>query len=983
MEAGRDMERADFAKFFAAVNDGRVPFKWQERLLDSVLEAGRWPDRIAAPTGAGKTSSIDVHVFAVALTASSGPRLPRRLSMVVGRRVLVDDQYQHALELAGALGRALSEPENDLIAEVAVKLAVLRWAEGTPRPANEPPLVTGRLCGGSVPSRAWRDEPAACSVLCGTPDMWGSRLLFRGYGTSGKAAPREAGLLSFDCAVMVDEAHLARQLLTTARQVSHLAGVAEQPIAGVPALQVVEVSATPAPGQQDSRQLASVDVKDEDLAEEVLAARLTRPKPLRLVPVKDWPSSRHLGKAAAVVAEEVMRMLPPRSGEDAVPHTVGCFVNTVPMAIAVASALRTRSLDGQPLGAVMVCGQARPADLTRLIRSHPGIFTTGGNPAIDVIVATQSLEVGVDLDLAGIVTELAAGSALAQRAGRANRLGKRPQAPVTVLMPAEPITDRTRSGPYSWEELQDAHAWISERAEDADGLAPWALQEHPPPPARQRRILYQRPELADAWHWARTSDDLAAEPELDLWLSDSLEDETSIGLVVRDALPQDPADAVEFVRDLPPTPWETFPVPYRTARSVLRELLFADRERHEAVPRPLVRVRGEDVGPLRLRTHADGTSAPDIRPGDFVVIDSSSRIFTHPGELVFSPQVVVPPRSEDDQDGLERPGRDAAEDALHQPDLRPGNLILRLEWSPNYQSIGGLPTRITRRILNEFADGFDERTERGHRDRLAGLLRGRPRNQITRDVEDMLDAVIGLLRGAVKHSDVILRETEDGQFRVVVADRRRASLDEDLRQVYTPGGEEAPPVLLDDHQKQVAERAALLGERLGVSGNLVEALRLAGLHHDDGKADPRFQSARLGADGSGPLLAKSDPRSTVRQVRERQAQGGLPSGWRHEQRSVADSWEVLHATAGADPLLAARLAGTSHGHGRSGFPLAASQLAGGHDSEQWRHRASALFDSGGWDGLIETTHIRYGVWGCAYLEALLRAADSQVSREGR
>jgi CRISPR-associated endonuclease/helicase Cas3 len=42
-----------------------------------------------------------------------------------------------------------------------------------------------------------------------------------------------------------------------------------------------------------------------------------------------------------------------------------------------------------------------------------------------------------------------------------------------------------------------------------------------------------------------------------------------------------------------------------------------------------------------------------------------------------------------------------------------------------------------------------------------------------------------------------------------------------------------------------------------------------------------------------------------------------------------------------------------------------------------------LFDEGGWDELIEVTQARYGVWGCAYLEALLRAADCQVSGEGR
>jgi CRISPR-associated endonuclease/helicase Cas3 len=48
-----------------------------------------------------------------------------------------------------------------------------------------------------------------------------------------------------------------------------------------------------------------------------------------------------------------------------------------------------------------------------------------------------------------------------------------------------------------------------------------------------------------------------------------------------------------------------------------------------------------------------------------------------------------------------------------------------------------------------------------------------------------------------------------------------------------------------------------------------------------------------------------------------------------------------------------------------------------------RAAAGDLFDTGRWDDLVETTHLRYGVWGCAYLEALLRAADGQISQEGR
>jgi len=547
------LRREDFAAFFAALHDGYGPFGWQERLLDAVLDAGRWPDRVVAPTGSGKTAVIDVHVFAQALT---GPRPtgqpPRRLAMVVDRRVLVDDQYEYARTLAARL----ATPDKPVLHRVAQALWVLRRPGETDRPQETDngrdgardgvsPLVVGRLRGGAPPSRAWRDHPTAVAVICATPDMWGSRLLLRGYGSAPRAWPREAGLLAVDAVVVVDEAHLARQLLCTARRVSDLVAVADTPLAG-PVLQVVETTATPDPSATAAG--ASIGVRDGDLDDPTLAARLTRPKPVTLLPVPDWAKPRSAAGArrlADAVTELVTagtdRRPEPAAGQGQsgpdMAGTVGCFVNTVARAVDVAAELRHRKVGGRALRVVLVCGQVRPHDLDRLRQAHPGLLSPTGNADVDVLVATQSLEVGVDLDLAAAVTDLATGSALAQRAGRVNRRGLRPHAPIVVAVPADGVTDKTRSGPYASAELADALAWVQEYAQRAEGMSPWNLRQHPPPPARSRRLLLQRPELADAWQWARSSDDLAAEPELDLWLADDFDDDVSLGVVVRQVMP--------------------------------------------------------------------------------------------------------------------------------------------------------------------------------------------------------------------------------------------------------------------------------------------------------------------------------------------------------------------------------------------------------------------------------------------------------------
>lgn len=962
------LTRDDFAAFFATLHGGNPPFAWQQRLLDHVLAHRTWPTTVDAPTGAGKTAVIDVHVFALALVASEGgPLPPRRLSMVVPRRVLVDDQHRHAT----ALRDALVDPDDQVLA--AVRTALWQLRGGAPI-KGESPLMTARLRGGLPPSRRWMDEPAAAAVLCATPDMWGSRLLFRGYGASSRSWPRAAGLLAFDSAVVVDEAHLAQQLLTTARRVGQLAGIAERDGIGAAPLQVVSTTATQPTVQDTGR----VGVLDEDLdASPVLGARLCRPKPVTLVPSTDWTRTTPRTRVVADLARTVLDVLDRLPASDR-PRTVGCFVNTVGRAVAVAHELRSAAATGRDLRVVMLCGQLRPYDVERLAARHPGLLDVEGTGDVDVIVSTQTLEVGVDLDLAGIVTELAGSSALVQRAGRVNRLGRRPFGPLAVIVPPGEISDGTRSGPYEHEELRFALEWIRRRAADPQGLAPWAVREDPPRPPAQRRMLLQRPEWAQAEHWARTSDALHADPDLALWLAEDLDGaDLSLALVVRDQVPADDAEAAALLGVLGPQRHETFPVPYTTGRDALARAHDVATQVAGDSLRAMI-VRSDEVLPLTWVRRDDhrGWRAPELRPGDTVVVDAATALFTAAdGE---SPQVLVPAADDTTRhrapDVLEAraalPGLDAAS--------TPGEVVHRIEIpvDDSADADGDAPRNRAESLGRDLDDlepapgGRDdpERTaaERAVVTEWLALHAETPMGVAARTLLAETDG-----RGV----DVVVQRREDERpVRVLIRDRRRAVADEDVRQEWVPSSARRPPSL-EDHQRAVAERARWLAGRLALTGDLADALDVAGRHHDDGKADPRFQVRLRGSNGGAPWAKGDAPSPYAARRRERRA--GLPPGWRHEQRSVSDAWPQIQSED--DPELVARLIGTTHGFGRAGFPHVAADLLGDSEADAV---ARELFDEGRWDELIESTHRRYGLWGCAYLEAVLRAADGRVSAEG-
>ncbi len=924
----------DFGACYAALHDGAAPFTWQRRLLDAVLEAGRWPEHVVAPTGAGKTAVIDVHVFAVALMAAgAGPRVPRRLALVVDRRALVDSQYDLACAVRDALEAA---PEGSLIAEMAGWLASLR----SERDPSARALAVSLLRGGVAPMRRWVDDPSAAAVVCATPAMWGSRLLFRGYGSGRRARPREAGLFAYDSVVVVDEAHLARQLVATARHLEVLESMASHPV-GVPVLQVVEATATlPAAGVA----VRSVGVEPADLVESDqvatrLARRMLTPKPVAVVPCPGWPAVGVHGRPAVakLLADEAEQLLASHG------RTVACIANTVAVALAAAAELRKRGRVVE-----LLVGRMRPHDVAELRRRRPGLLATGGDPDVDILVATQTVEVGLDADFAAMVTELAPGSSLAQRAGRVNRLGARQSAEVRVLVPDGPLPGKG-APPYRMDDLAAGLEWVTRRASADGALAPYRIAQDPPPPAALPRLVLGRPEPGDARFLARTSDRLFAEPDLELWLADDLDPDEDVGVVVRAGLGHGPVADMVMLATAPVRAEECFPAGISTVRTLL--------ERHPDLARYVV--RGDEIEPL--------AEPSALRPGDIVVTTTEA--------LWFEAGVVTEAGAGSAGDILE---------ALGEP------YVVRIGAGLPLEKIAG--SAQTEWLLLGLADAVDETVAdgRARRDLMAAAIDGviaRSGGSLSTSAVERLRQAQRLLRRRLADTLVEMAPSTslgDPPW-VVIADMRALLDDEQVRQTWA--GAETP---LAVHQDEVAGRAAALATHLGLDADLAFALREAGALHDEGKRDRRFQQL-LGHRAPGatdpPALAKSG-RRTPAEYRAAQSACGLPTGWRHEQLSaaVASARRRGADTGGDVGDLVIRLVGTSHGAGRSGFPHPGTGLCPdpdslGDDAPAIITEAGRLFDDGDWDSIVESTHRAHGYWGCAYLEALLRAADGQVSRE--
>jgi CRISPR-associated endonuclease/helicase Cas3 len=200
-------------------------------------------------------------------------------------------------------------------------------------------------------------------------------------------------------------------------------------------------------------------------------------------------------------------------------------------------------------------------------------------------------------------------------------------------------------------------------------------------------------------------------------------------------------------------------------------------------------------------------------------------------------------------------------------------------------------------------------------------------------------------------------------------------------------------ILLDSHMLGVADWARGFSERCGLPSAMVDDLELAARWHDAGKADVRFQrmlrgGASLLAEDAEPLAKSSIVVGDIVARQRARDRSGYPRGARHELSSVTlleEQRSLLDHAHDRDLVL--HLVASHHGWCRPFAPVVVDKepvdivLA----MEGKTVRVSSAHGLSRLDSCVAdrfwTLVSRYGWFGLAWLECILRLADHRRSEE--
>lgn len=943
-----DLSPEDFSSFHQAIH-GVPPFEWQSRLLRRVVADRGWPSILDLPTGAGKTTCIDIALFALALDTIDGTTswCPRRIAMVIDRRIVVDQVAERGRKLLNAL---LTD-KDPVVQEVSTRLSTLT------RNSSEPVGVF-TLRGGMPKDDGWARSPEQALILASTVDQFGSRLLIQGYGVSDSMKSVHAGLVGNDVLLLLDEVHLSQPFAETLDALGRLRkkfGVTS----GIdPRFHHAFLSATPGTSKVETFRLSA----DEMAPGSTLWLRLHAQKPTRLIEAADRTA---LEKACAQEARSLV----------ASHDVIAVIVNRVASASKIAESLRKEA----PLDAVAVLltGRMRPLDRDDVLRElRPRVATGRDRSAVSrklIVVGTQSLEAGADFDFDALVTEAASLDALRQRFGRVDRLGTYGRAGGVIVrdkrIKVDPVYGDAMVNTVTW--LKGQHAPKAKTIDFGVMALPVSTEEELSnliAPKLHAPVLL--PAYLDSW--IQTSPKPAVSPDVTLWLHGPKSGPPDVQVVWRaditDANPPTAREAIAIVSAIRPSSLEAISLPFVAARRWLSgqtdiDMSDVEGELQEIPEQPV------DVHSWALRWNGSDSEiigADQLRPGDTIVVPSSrGGISNH----CFDPDSRHPVPDLAERAALI--GRGVPMLRLH-PTVLSG---LGLRAASDLESgVSALSTLAAESDLTAWKQVW-----------VDGLLAKRPMSIVVSGSDDWV-----VLQG---------RRVSRASIRTLLAAEPSAENGIDATTDPETSSHLGQPVTLQSHSATVERLARTFASASGLPGPLVNDIAFTGWLHDVGKADRRFQILLRGGSEidfykDETALAKSGmPRGAKAAHILAQQRSGYPRNGRHELLSVAmleAHPELLARAQDADLVL--HLLASHHGYCRPFAPAVGDDNAvevtlKGHVSAVFGHvdfpRTSSLH---GLERLDRPVADRF--WGSArkygwlelcWMEAILRLADHRAS----
>lgn len=799
-------------------------------------------------------------------------------------------------------------------------------AEKIEERSSDPDLRISTLRGKLADNRKWLEDPASPAIVVGTVDMIGSRLLFEGYGVSRRMRPYHAGLLGADTLVVLDESHLVppfERLLEQIAQNADLGPKGETDRDLIPRFHLLPLSATGRDRDGDVFRLT-----EEDQEDPVVKARLDAKKRLTFEPVGDKKLEERLaGEAWAL------------SGEGKAPVRILTYCNSRDVAEKTKAAIEKLAKPAKipPENFQLFVGARRVKERedakTRL--EDLGFFS--GNDAPEkpaFVVATSAGEVGVDLDADHMVMDIVPFERMVQRLGRVNRLGGK-DAKVVAIYEDEPKpkkahapTDEERRAIIAWrafkclEKLPRHEDGSHDASPGALGDLKGRLSENAIVDASSPDPLYPaltRP-LVDTWSMT-SLEEHTGRPEVHPWLRGWVEDPPQTTLVWRKFLPVRVQGGTASERDVADF--------FEAAPPHLTEKLETQTHRVHKWLLDRAKKLAEAIEKAKAKAEANG--AGDTDAADPPPLDAQKVVAIALGRSGGDAQVFT-------LDDLIKAGETSGGKGNLERGIKDRTLILDAR-------MGGLSE-----------DGLFDPKEK----------KAAPTPDTDADWEKAISFRVRSAAPDAESPDAdwhkphlfdLRRDGEGNPLRQLRVEKyKMATATEDERSLSPSWAQ-----LLAEHQEWAAGKAEKIVKALGLDGAIGDAIVLAARLHDEGKKAKRWQRAfSAKADGiyaktTGPLWP------------------GILGSYRHEFGSLDyvetnDAFGILPEEM-KDLVL--HLVAAHHGRAR---PVI--ETAGSEDLPPSALEARAR------DVTLRFARLqkRFGPWGLAWLEALLRAADQQASR---